>query len=131
MRRGVAGVAAGGLNPASPPYDGMREYGGYIGAFDFDAIAAACIANLAPRGVPVQVVADQVVDGGDSGTSFRQALGFKRLGLTLHQTLFFEATHYRPIDQSQALPGVPYLLVFAKGKPMVANIPIDRPNVSA
>ena len=34
----------------SPPYDGMREYGGYSGAFDFDAIAAACVANLAPGG---------------------------------------------------------------------------------
>ena len=89
MRRGVAGVAARELNPASPPYDGMQEYGGYNGAFDFDAIAAACVANLALGGVLVWVVADQIVDGGESGTSFRQALAFKELGLTLHQTLFF------------------------------------------
>ena len=115
----------------SPPYDDLREYGGYNGAFDFDAIAAACVANLAPGGVLVWVVADQIVDGGESGTSFRQALGFKALGLTLHQTLFFEAAHYRPIDQSRALRGVQYMFVFAKGKPIVANIPIDRPNVTA
>ena len=37
----------------SPPYNGMREYGGYNDAFDFDAIAAARVANLAPRGVLV------------------------------------------------------------------------------
>ena len=125
-----------GLPPAdliltSPPYDGMREYGGYNGAFDFGAIAAACVANLAPGGVLVWVVGDQIIDGGESGTSFRQALGFKALGLTLHQTLFFEAAHYRPIDKSRALRGVQYMFVFAKGSPMVANIPIDRPNVKA
>ena len=77
------------------------------------------------------MVADQIIDGGESGTSFRQALGFKALGLTLHQTLFFEAAHYRPIDQSRALRGVQYRFVLAKGKPIVANIPIDRPNVKA
>ena len=83
-----------GLPPAdliltSPPYDGMREYGGYSGAFDFDAVAAACVANLAPGGVLVWVVGDQVVDGGETGTSFRQALGFMGLGLKMHQPLIF------------------------------------------
>ena len=106
----VNGDCAAVLPPAdliltSPPYDDMREYGGYNGAFDFDAIAAACVASLAPGGVLVGVVADQIIDGGESGTIFRQALGFKALGLTLHQTLFFEAAHYRPIDQSRALRG--------------------------
>ena len=132
----VNGDCAAVLPPAdliltSPPYDDLRKYGGYSGAFDFDAIAAACVANLAPGGVLVWVVADQIINGGESGTSFRQALGFKALGLTLHQTLFFEAAHYRPIDQSRALRNVQYMFVFAKGKPIVANIPIDRPNVKA
>ena len=82
-----------GLPPAhlictSPPYDHLREYGGYNDAFAFDAVAAACVANLAPGGVLVWVVADQIIDGGESGTSFRPALGFKALGLTLHQTPF-------------------------------------------
>ncbi len=83
-----------GLPPAdliltSPPYNNLREYGGYNGAFDFDAIAAVCVANLAPGGVLVWVVADQIVDGDVSGTSFTHALGFKRLGLKLHQPLIF------------------------------------------
>ena len=74
-----------GLPPAdliltSPPYDNLREYGGYNDAFDFDAIAAACVANLAPGGVLVWGVGDQIVDGDVSGTSFRQALDFKRWG---------------------------------------------------
>ena len=38
----------------SPPYDNLREYGGYT-AFDFDATAAACAANLGPGEAPVWV----------------------------------------------------------------------------
>ena len=72
-----------------PPYDNLREYGGYNGAFDFDAVSAVCVANLAPGGALVWVVGDQVVDGDVSGTSFTHALGFKRLGLKLHQPLIF------------------------------------------
>ena len=81
---------------SSPPYDHLREYGGYNDAFDFDAIAADCVANLAPGGVLVWVIADQIVDGGESGTSFRPALGFKALGLTLHQTPFSRQTITAP-----------------------------------
>ena len=60
----------------SPTYNNLREYGGYNAAFDFDATAAACAANLAPGGAPVWVVGGQIVDRGESGTSFRQALAF-------------------------------------------------------
>ena len=54
----VNGDCAAVLPPAdliltSPPYDDLRKYGGYSGAFDFDAIAAACVANLAPGGALV------------------------------------------------------------------------------
>ena len=70
----------------SPPYNGMRQYGGYNDAFDFDAIAAAGVANLALGGVLVWMVADQIINSGECGTSFRQALGCMRLGLTLHRS---------------------------------------------
>ena len=64
----------------------MRKYGGYNDAFDFDAVAAACVANLAPGGVLVWMVADQIIDSGESGTTFRQALGYMGLGLTRHRS---------------------------------------------
>ena len=53
-----------GLPPAdlilpSPPDVNLRKYGGYHGAFDFDAISAACIANLAPGRVPVWVIGNK------------------------------------------------------------------------
>ena len=32
----------------SPPYDNLREYGGYNNAFRFEDVAAACVDALAP-----------------------------------------------------------------------------------
>ena len=91
---GIAPRCCRGRRPAdliltSPPYNNLREYGGYNAAFDFDATAAACAANLAPGGAPVWVVGGNIVDRGESGTSFRQALAFIGLGLTRHQALIY------------------------------------------
>ena len=74
----LPGEYAGRVNlvVTSPPYDGLRRYGGYADAFAFDAIADALLPCLAPGGVIVWVVADAIVDGSETGTSFRQALGF-------------------------------------------------------
>ena len=47
------------LLPGLPPDVNLRKYGGYHRAFDFDAVAAACIANLAPGGVPVWIIGDK------------------------------------------------------------------------
>ena len=48
---GDCGAGLPGLPPADliltlPPDDNLRDYGGYNGAFDFDAVAAAGVANL-------------------------------------------------------------------------------------
>lgn len=40
----------------------------------------------------VWVVADQTVDGSETGTSFRQALGFMELGFKLHDTMIYHNT---------------------------------------
>ena len=53
-----------GLILISPPHDNLREYGGYNGAFDFDAVAAACVANLAPGGVLLNLLGSQPRAGG-------------------------------------------------------------------
>ena len=97
-----------GLPPAdliltSPPYDNLREYGGYNDVFDFDAVAEACVANLAPGGVLVWATGDQIVDGDVSGTSFTHALAFKGLGLKLHQSLIYETAQFQPASNNRAL----------------------------
>ena len=103
----------------SPPYDNLREYGGYSGAFDFDAIAAACVANLAPGEVLVWVVVDQIVSGVESGTSFRQALAFKRLGLTLHQTLFAEHWSLSGMRRNAFYRDIEYMFALSKDPPLL------------
>jgi len=125
-----------GLPPAdliltSPPYDGMREYGGYNDAFDFDAVAAACVTNLAPGGALVWVVGDQIVDGDISGTSFLQALGFKALGLKLHQPLIYYKWSLAAMTPDAYFRTHEYMFVFAKGKPKTANLLNDKPNSRA
>ena len=112
----------------SPPYDNLREYGGYNGAFDFDAIAAACVANLAPGGVLVWVVGDQIVDGGETGTSFRQALGFMGLGLMLHETLFYHHSTLSGMRHNGYYRDIEYMFVFSKGQPKTTNILHDKIN---
>ena len=123
-----------GLPPAdliltSPPYDGMRDYGGYNGAFDFDAVAAACAGNLAPGGVLVWVVGDQVVDGDVTGTSFTHALGFKGLGLKLHQPLIYHKWSLAGMTPDAYFRTHEYMFVFSKGKPNTVNLLCDKPNV--
>ena len=60
----------------SPPYDDLRNYKGY--SFDFENIANQLYRVLKDGGVIVWVVNDAVIDGGQSGTSFRQALYFQQ-----------------------------------------------------
>ena len=74
----------------SPPYDNLRTYGGH--GFDFNQVADACVGALTEGGVLVWVVADATVDGSETGTSFRQALGFMERGLRLHDTMIWQKT---------------------------------------
>ena len=87
----------------SPPDDSLRDYGGYNGAFDFDAVAAACVANLAPGGVWSGGLATDLVDGGESGTSFRQALGVYGIGVDAPSDGFFRGN---PLLPHRPKPGV-------------------------
>ena len=115
----------------SPPYDDLREYRGYNGAFDFDAIAAACVANLAPGSVLVWVVGDQVVDGNVTGTSFTHALGFKRLGLKMHQPLIYYKWNLGGMTPDAYFRTHEYMFVFSKGKPKTVNLLRDRKNIAS
>ena len=128
-------AALRGLPPAdlmvtSPPYDNLRSYDGYNDAFDFEAVSEAIAGNLANGGVLVWIVQDGVIDGGYSGTSFKQALRFMDLGLRLHQPLFYETAHLMETSRDRALKNIQYMFVFSKGRPRTASIPRDRANIS-
>ena len=113
----------------SPPYDNLRQYGGYT--FDFAAFAPELFRVIKPGGVVVWVVADAVINGSESGTSFRQALGFMQAGFRLHDTMIY-------LKNGSSFPAAPddnrysqvfeFMFVFSKGKPKTANLICDKKN---
>lgn len=114
------------LTVTSPPYDGLRTYNGYT--FDFEAIAAQLWRVTKPGGAVVWVVADETRDGSESGTSFRQALGFMAMGFKLHDTMIYERHTDPPHPGANRYKqAFEYMFVFAKGRPTTFN-PIMRPN---
>jgi site-specific DNA-methyltransferase (adenine-specific) len=114
----------------SPPYDRMRDYGGHRwDASTFKAIAGELYRITLQGGVVVWVVADQIVNGGESGTSARQRLYFQRIGFRVHQTIILTRRGTRcPGGAVRYLNPPEYAFVLAKGKPRTINLLRDRPN---
>jgi len=106
----------------------MRDFGGYTAAFDFGRVSDACVANLAPGGVLVWVVGDERVNGGESGESFRQVLGFMELGLLLHQVLVYYRETLAGMTPATYLSTHNYMFVLSNGKPNTVNLLKDKPN---
>ena len=57
------------LTVTSPPYDNLREYKGF--SFPFEDIVKELFRVTKQGGVVVWVVGDAVVNGSETGTSFR------------------------------------------------------------
>jgi len=76
------------LTITSPPYDNLRNYKGY--SFDFEHVARGLYWVTKPGGVVVWVVGDATKNGSESGTSFKQALYFKEIGFSLHDTMIYK-----------------------------------------
>lgn len=111
----------------SPPYDDLRTYGGH--SWDFFGVAWHLKRIIKPGGVIVWVVGDATVDGSETGTSMEHALHFKRLGLSLHDTMIY-ATTKPPLNQRRFEPKWEYMFVLSKGAPKTWN-PIKEPSVNA
>lgn len=116
------------LTVTSPPYDDLRDYEGY--EFDFERIAAEIFRVTADGGVVVWVVGDATVKGGETGSSFRQALRFIDLGFKLHDTMIYEknsSTFPAKRDGNRYTQIFEYMFVFAKGH-VTAQIICDKKN---
>ena len=102
----------------SPPYDNIREYKGFT--FDFEGIAHELFRVLKQGGVIVWVVGDQTVDGSETGTSFKQALYFKEIGLKLHDTMIYYKIAMT-LNHNRYEQEFEYMFVFSKGSPKTFN----------
>jgi site-specific DNA-methyltransferase (adenine-specific) len=112
----------------SPPYDDLKDYEGYV--FDFESIADELYRVLKPGGVVVWIVGDAVIDGSETGTSFRQALYFKDIGFNIHDTMIYEknsSTFPAKRDGDRYTQIFEYMFVFSKGRPK-CNLLCDKVN---
>lgn len=111
----------------SPPYDDLRNYKGY--SFDFENIANQLYRVLKDGGVIVWVVNDAVIDGGQSGTSFRQALYFQQIGFKIYDTMIWNKGSFAFPSNDRYHQVFEYMFVFSKGKPKTMNFIKDRKNL--
>jgi len=81
------------LTVTSPPYDNLRTYGKDFDtdAFDWHAIIKELYRVTKPRGVVVWVVADAMINGSETGTSFKQALWAMECGFN-NETMIYQQT---------------------------------------
>ena len=113
------------LTITSPPYDNLRNYNGY--SFDFENIAKELYRITKQGGVIVWIVSDATINGSESGTSFKQALYFKEVGFSIHDTMIWNKTKM-PQNHNRYEQGFEYMFIFSKGTPKTFNGIRDKLN---
>ena len=129
VMRGMADKSVD-LTVTSPPYDNLRTYNGY--KFDFEGIAKQLFRVTKDGGVLVWVVADATINGSETGTSFKQALYFKKIGFNLHDTMIYQVPGTGAKGSNYCYwQSFEYMFVFSKGKPKNVYRIKDKPNKKA
>lgn len=117
----------------SPPYDTMRRYKGQV-TWNYDIfkqIAQQLVRCIKPGAVIVWVVGDMTINHNETGTSFRQALYFKDLGLNLYDTMIFEKANPMPgYKKCMYRQSFEYIFVLCKGEMEIFN-PILVPTATS
>ena len=126
------------LTITSPPYDALRSYKGQVNtetkfnthfSFPFIDMATELFRITKDGGIVVWVVGDSIVDGGETGNSFRQALQFQDIGFKIYDTMIYHKNG-APFPESGRYSQVfEYMFIFLKGKkPNTVNIIKDKVN---
>ena len=125
------------LTVTSPPYDNLRTYNGKIKdevvfedgfSFPFVEMARELYRVTKKGGVVVWVVNDQVKNGGETGSSFKQALKFMEIGFTLYVTMIYHKNGAPFPETGRYSQVFEYMFVFSKGTPKTINLLKDKPN---
>lgn len=117
------------LTVTSPPYDNLRTYNGY--SFPFEEIAKELFRVTKKGGVVVWVVGDGHESGGETLTSFKQALFFKEIGFIVHDTIIYKKANFSIPFPDKYHQTFEYCFVFSKGKKKTFNPIIDRINLKS
>jgi site-specific DNA-methyltransferase (adenine-specific) len=117
------------LTVTSPPYDNLREYKGY--SFAFEEIAKELFRITKQGGVLVWIVGDGHENGGETLTSFRQALFFQELGFIVHDTIIYKKNNFSVPFPDKYHQTFEYCFVLSKGKKKTFNPICDRKNKKA
>lgn len=109
------------LTITSPPYDNLRTYGDITDwSFDiFKPIAEELYRVTKPGGIVVWIVGDATINGGETGSSFRQALYFQEIGFKIHDTMIYHknsSAFPAKITSKRYTQIFEYMFVFVKGK---------------
>ena len=115
------------LTVTSPPYDNLRKYNGY--AFKFEEIAKELYRITRDGGIVVWVVGDATIKGSETGTSFKQALYFKKIGFNLHDTMIYGKKNPIPQNHNRYEQCFEYMFIFSKGIPKIFN-PLKEPTLN-
>ena len=112
----------------SPPYDNLRNYNNSLDwNFEiFKNIANELYKVVKDGGIIVWIVNDATVKGSETGTSFSQALYFKKIGFNLHDTMIYKKKNPIPLNHNRYEQCFEYMFVLSKGKPKTFN-PIKTP----
>ena len=107
----------------SPPYDNLRTYKESLN-WNFEIFQK--VANELNRvtkkgGVIVWVAGDATVKGSETGSSFKQALYFKEIGLNLHDTMIYQKNSYPFPPNNRYYQQIEYMFVISKGSPKTFN----------
>ena len=112
----------------SPPYDYIRTYNGF--SFDYKKTLDELFRVTKQGGVVAWIVADQTVNGSETGTSFRQALYAKEIGFNLLDTMIWEKDGFTDVAglRYRYASVFEYIFILTKGYPKIFNPIKDREN---
>jgi DNA modification methylase len=122
------------LTVTSPPYDNLRTYNGnneQWGENVWRDVIKELYRVTADGGVVVWIVQDKCVNGGETGTSFKQALWAMECGFRLYDTMIWNKPSPQAPTEGRYYDVFEYMFIFSKGKPKTLNLLKDRKNKSA
>lgn len=124
------------LTVTSPPYDDLRKYTEESAwTFDkFKEVAKELFRITKEGGVVVWNVNDATINGGESLTSFKQAIFFvEDVGFKLHDTMIWQKSAFSAVGalKTRYAPVFEFMFIMVKGKLSTFNPLKDRPNKHA